>query len=291
MTSGLSALGFGYLELGSVTAFSSPGNLRPRIFRLPRDKSLINRMGLPNIGATAFAKKMSAIKVDIPYGVNIAKTPLHLVKRTKPLSSIDDYLTTLEATQNLGAYFVLNLSCPNTEDGATFEDPASFSELITEIKSAQKKHTTPKPLLIKLSPDLEKKKLTRLIEIAEKNDIDGYVLTNTSRSRDKLKTTETELGKIGLGGLSGAALTQMANQQLKTVYDLVGKRKILIGVGGIMGFADLLTKISCGASLFQIYTGLIYRGPFFVRDLNKKLAAYCREHGVKNYRDLVGEKI
>jgi dihydroorotate dehydrogenase len=138
---------------------------------------------------------------------------------------------------------------------------------------------------------LEKEKLIRLVEIAEKHDIDGYVLTNTSKTRQNLKTTKNQLKKIGNGGLSGAALTEMANQQLKTVYDLVGKKKILIGVGGLMSFEDLLAKLSCGASLFQIYTGLIYHGPFFVRDLNKKLAAYCREHGVKNYRELIGETL
>ncbi len=286
----LRSLGFGFLELGSVTALSCTGRDKPRIFRLPKDQSLINRMGLPNHGAENFAKKMAAMDAKIPYGVNIAKTPDFAQEKGKILSGIDDFLTTFRRVYFLGCYTVLNLSCPNSEDGRSFEDPKLAGELLAEIQAAKKEVGSKKPLLIKLSPDSDDKTFTRLIDVALKNDVDGFVLTNTTTSRADLVTAGNQIKKIGMGGLSGKALFAASNQKLKTAFEIVDTKKILIGVGGIMSFEDVLEKFACGASLVQIYTGFIYNGPLFVRELNKKLVAHCKKMGLNSYRELVGRR-
>ena len=289
----LFALGFGYLELGSVTNHPCAGSPRPRIFRLPKDESLMNRMGLPNVGVERFAVNFSKIKARIPCGINIAKNPFVGGNGSGMLQTargIEEYVRTFVRVAPLGAYFVLNLSCPNTNDGKTFEDPKSFADLAREILLVRKDLHVAKPVLIKLSPDIDRKQLTALVEAAVKYGFEGFVVSNSTACHPHLKTSGDELKKIGRGGLTGKALHQAANNQLKNVFDIVGRDKILIGVGGIMGIRDLLLKLSLGASLVQVYTGLVYRGPCFVRDLNRDLADFCRQQGVGNYIELRGLK-
>ena len=280
------ALGFACSEIGSITAQPCPGNPRPRLLRLPQEQSLINWLGLPNQGAENVARRISQIKPKIPLGLNIAKTPDFAFDKIKPLG-VDDYLFTYEKIHHQGAYLVFNLSCPNTGETETFEDPEIFRTLAKNINGMRRNKKVSPPHLIKISPDLEPAKLKRLLEIAGENDFDGFVVGNTTRKRTHLKK-EIEKKWGSRGGLSGKALTEPANAQLKKVFEIVGKEKIIIGVGGIMNFSDLLTKISHGATLVQVYTGLIYNGPFFVRDLNKKLVRLCKKIGVKNYQELVG---
>ncbi len=285
----LSSLGFGFLELGSVTAYPCDGNPKPRIFRLPQDQSLINRMGLPNAGVDAFVKKFK--KTQIPCGINIAKTPDFVAppKDKKKLKGLDDYLATYKKVAGLGSYIVLNLSCPNTKDNETFEDPKVFAELADEIGVERRKGGYQEPVFIKLSPGLAED-LPKIVDLAVKQGFDGFVVSNTTPNRPLLKASPRVLEKIGRGGLSGKALASLSNAQIKRVYDIVGKEKIIMGVGGIVSFEDLLEKMASGASLFQIYTGLIYRGPFFIHELLKKLDRYCKKMGVESYCDLVGEK-
>ncbi|MBI4412732.1 MAG: quinone-dependent dihydroorotate dehydrogenase [Deltaproteobacteria bacterium] len=293
MVNFLSALGFGYLELGSVTAQPCAGNPRPRIFRLPKDESLINRMGLPNVGAERFSAKVSKMKTRVPCGINIAKNPFMDGNRSDTLKTargVEEYVRTFVKVAQLGAYFVLNLSCPNTGDGKTFEDPRTFVDLAREILEARKDLHVSKPVLIKLSPDIEKKQLTALIESALKYGFEGFVAGNSTMHHPHLKTEGSELKKIGRGGLTGHALLVNSNRQLKSIHEITGNAKIIVGVGGIMGVKDLLLKLSLGASLFQVYTGLVYRGPFFIRDLNRGLTDFCRKRGVANYIELRGLK-
>ena len=277
----LQALGFGFLELGSVTALASLGNPKPRIFRLPTDSSMINRMGLPNWGADKFAVHLAKQKLTTPIGINIAKTP-------GSKNGIDDFATSFRKLHHLGCYSVFNLSCPNTTDGKTFEDPALFAEFATKLVQLRQELKVTKPLLIKLSPDTDAKAVRKIVEFAVKQGFDGFVVSNTTATRSGLATNSAAIEKIGRGGLSGKALLLLANQQLKTVHEIVGNKKILIGVGGIMNLNDLLTKFSAGAQLVQIYTGFIYGGPFFVRELNRGLAKLCHKHGLKSYRELIG---
>jgi len=244
MISFLQALGFGFLELGSITAQPCAGNPKPRIFRLTKDQSLINRMGLPNMGADAFAKHMTKQKTIIPYGVNIAKTPNFAQNKDQQVGGIEDFITSFQRLHFLGNYTVFNLSCPNTNESKTFEDPNLFTDLAQEIASVKKALGSQKPLFIKLSPDLETNDLRKIVETAIKFDFDGFVIANTTIQRSNLQTPQRKIEKIGSGGLSGQALNHLANEQLKKVYEIVGQNKILIGVGGVMNFQDVLTRNS-----------------------------------------------
>lgn len=286
----LEALEFGFLELGSISAFPCQGNPKPRIFRLLEDQALINRMGLPNIGADAFLTKMRAQKTTKPFGVNIVKTPNFALNHNSKIDGIDDFLQSFTKLYELGNYMVLNLSCPNTNETKTFESPELFLELARAIASKRKNFPQQKPVLIKLSPDLELNNLRKIVELACQFDLDGFVLTNTTTRRDTLKTSTEKIQQIGRGGLSGTALTQLANEKLKSVYDMVGNKKIIMAVGGIMSFEDLLTKLKLGASLFQVYTGMIYHGPFFIKKLNRELVDFCERIGVQNYSELIGRR-
>src|SRR3989338_1281677 len=264
------ALGFGFSEIGSVTLHPCLGNKKPRLFRYPKDESLMNRLGLPNHGAQVIATRLKKETPKLPYGLNIARTPNFAVPKNDARNGISDFLSTYENLKNLGFYSVLNLSCHNTEDGRTFEDPGLFSELAEALLKKKSK----KPHLIKVSPTLPLQQLNSLCESALKLGFDGFVVSNTSATSE--------------GGVSGRRLLSQANAQLKNVFEITKGKALLIGAGGILSFEDLLTKLSLGAEFFQIYTGLIYRGPFFVAHLNKQLANFCKKLGIKNYRELIG---
>lgn len=266
----IDALGFGFAEIGSITFHPCVGNKKPRIFRYPKEESLVNRLGLPNLGARVIADKLKKDSSGFSYGINIAKTPDFAFPKGFSKNGISDFLSTYENLKDLGFYSVLNLSCPNTEDGRTFEDPILFAELAEAFFKKKSK----KPHLVKLSPSLPLEQLKKLCESALKLGFDGFVVSNT------MPTSE--------GGVSGKKLLVQANAQLKKVFEITKGQALLIGVGGILSFEDLLTKLALGAEFFQIYTGLIYRGPFFVAHLNNQLANFCKKTGVKNYRELVG---
>lgn len=273
------ALGFGHAEIGSVTAKASLGNPKPRIFRLLKDESLINWMGLPNEGALSIAKRLKKNPPPLPIGINMAKTPGHTD------AAIADYVTTYTTLTMHGDYVVFNLSCPNTEDGKTFEDPVFFSELATEIKNVRQKLGVKKPHLIKISPDLNESSTENLVMLALKNGMDGFVVSNTTKKRSGLVTDLTPELK-SRGGLSGRGLKSLADFQLEKVRQFAGPKPYLIGVGGVLEFEDLLKKLQLGANLVQVYTGFVYRGPFFARDLNLKILKLCQKLGLKNYSEL-----
>ncbi len=263
----MGALGFGFVEIGSVTALPCLGNPKPRIFRQPETESLVNKMGLPNWGVEKIAYRLHWHRPKTPIGISIAKTPGRS-------NGIDDYVESFRKLAALGNYTVLNLSCPNTDEGTTFEDPKLFLKLATAIAEARMEVKDRLPILIKISPTLPSELLQKIIEIAMRYELDGFVVGNTL--------------KVDGGGLSGKKLKTLADAQLKQVYEIVKKEKIIMGVGGIMSFEDLRDKLALGATFFQVYTGLIYRGPFFIKELCQKLDVLCQKLGVKNYAELVG---
>jgi dihydroorotate dehydrogenase len=281
------ALGFAFAEIGSVTARPCAGNPRPRIFRLVEDQSLINWMGLPNHGAAAIAQNLSRLHSHFPLLVNIAKTPDFSGKEQSLSSGIADYLESYKKLATHGQAIVFNLSCPNTGEHTSFEDPRIFAALALEIATARRHIKADKPHLIKISPDLDPEKLPKLVEIALKGGFEGFVVSNTSKERYNLKSKLPE-NLLSRGGLSGAGLSYLANQKLAHVFSIAGKNALLIGVGGIMNFKDMLLKFSLGASLVQVYTGLIFGGPLFVRGLNRELKKHCETLGLKSYRELIG---
>ncbi len=261
----MQALGFGFVEIGSITALASKGNPQPRAFRLPKDSSLINRMGLNNEGAKNIVKRLKKYKLKIPLGVNIAKTNDPNIHGD---AAVYDYKLSYDLASTVADYITINISCPNTGEGKTFEDPAALEELLIGLKIEH--HNI--PTLIKFSVDTSKKNLAALVELCEKYGIDGYVATNTSSSRDNLNTSESVLEKIGNGGLSGCAIESRSTQIISWLYEFLNGNKPIIGVGGIHDVESAKNKIDAGADLLQLYTGMVYKGPSIVKDIKLGLS-------------------
>lgn len=265
----LPSLGFGFVEIGSVTLQSGEGNPKPRIFRLPKDKALINNSGLPNIGADKVYDELKSRKFKIPIGVNIAKTHNPNILGE---AAILDICYSFIRLYGLGNYITLNISCPNTAEGKTFEDKHALNDLLSALKEIEVDFPDKKPILLKISPDLSFESIDDILEVAENYDIDGYVICNTSLQRISLKTSSKRIAEIG-GGLSGKPVKKRSTELIAYVHKHLPKREI-IGVGGISSALDAYEKIIAGASLVQVLTGLIYEGPGLVKKINKGLLNY-----------------
>lgn len=265
----MEALGFGYVEVGSVTAQPSTGNPRPRLFRLPEDRALINRMGLNNDGASTVAKRLGHMKTATPLGINIAKTHDSEITGDR---AVADYLQSYREVRETADYITLNISCPNTSDGKTFEEPAALDELLSALKIKADARTV--PTLVKFSSDLEREELARLVEICEKHRINGYVASNTSSRREGLETDSAVLERIGNGGVSGKPLLARSIRNVRWIREITNAQKPIIGVGGVDSFEAALAMLRSGADLVQVYTGLIYEGPALLKTINRELARY-----------------
>jgi dihydroorotate dehydrogenase len=262
-------VGFGFMEVGSVTAEPSAGNPPPRLFRLPEEQALINRMGLNNDGADVIAKRLASKRprVDFPIFVNIARTP---VPDPDEESGIRDYVTSVEKMWGVADAIVLNVSCPNTDDGRTFEDPASLDRLLGAVREALPPGR--RPLLIKVSSDLDPGLMAESVSVTGKHEVDGLVAVNTTVDRGALTSTDAErLGEIGPGGLSGAPLLRRAIACVSRLYGLTGGRVPIIGVGGISTSADARAFLDAGASLVEVYTGFVYGGPLTAKHIAQGL--------------------
>lgn len=260
-------LGFGYLEIGSITAEPSFGNQKPRLFRLPQDLALINRMGLNNDGAVEIMERLGKIEVDIPIGVNIAKT--HSPKILGDLA-IQDYCFSFEKAEPLADYITINISCPNTEEGKTFEEPEALKDLLFAIKEKREKKI---PLLVKLSPDNNFTVLEQLIQICMDAEIDGFVCSNTSALRSNLTSSNSLIEQIGRGGLSGKPILDKSLNTVKQVRNLA-PNAMIIGVGGITTPDDAIRYIDYGADLIQVYSGLVYQGPILVKQIRERIISH-----------------
>lgn len=266
----MQALGFGFVEVGSVTARPSLGNPKPRAFRLPADDSLINRMGLNNEGAKTISRRLAGLNTDIPLGVNIAKTNDASVHGDEALA---DYLYSYEKVLPHADYITVNISCPNTGEGKTFEDPSALRDLLQTLEPGKEGR---KPTLVKFSVDTDNDTLADLVGICEDYDISGYVATNTSSIRNGLKTSQQRLNQIGNGGLSGKAIFSESNRVIARLDEILNKSKPIIGVGGVNSVETALEKMEAGADLIQIYTGLVFEGPGLVARI---------KHGLKKQSD------
>lgn len=277
----LEALGFGFTETGSITAHPSAGNARPRLFRLKKDRASINRMGLNNDGAEAVVKRLMNRTAGIPKGINIAKTHDPAITGNQ---AIGDYLKSYRIAEPAADYIMLNISCPNTAEGKTFEQKQPLTDLLHEIYNVRSENSP--PLLVKFSPDLSATELTRLLDVTEKFAVDGYGAVNTSSSRKGLRTSERKLDTIGAGGLSGRPLHQKSCAVIKQIRLVAGPGKTIIGIGGVDSFQTALDKFESGADLLQIYTGLIFEGPALVKHINKKLVRYLQSKNLRSIREL-----
>lgn len=278
----MEALGFGFVEVGSVTANPSTGNPQPRVFRLPKDRALINRMGLNNDGAQTIVKRLKNKKISIPLGINIAKTHDPAIMGDK---AIEDYVISFNEAKKVADYITVNISCPNTTEGKTFEDRSALDELLSALKIREDARVV--PTAIKFSSDLTKDRLLELLEICENHRVHGYVACNTSAARDGLKTNQHRLETIGRGGLSGPPLAQKSIQIIRWISEATNGQKPIIGVGGIDSFETAHKMLLAGADLLQIYTGLIYEGPRLIKSLNRQLVRELDRLDIKSIHQLV----
>lgn len=273
----IQALGFGFMEVGSITANACTGNPRPRSWRLPEDLSLINRLGLNNDGAKTVVKRIKKEMTDIPLGINIAKTHNPEISGQ---AALDDYKFSLQLSKNVADYITLNISCPNTEEGKTFEDPELLNRLLTHLEIG--KDASDPPVLIKFSVDLDHENLAELLDVTESFAVSGYVATNTSSERDTLKTDSDKLKNIGRGGLSGKAIAERSTIVIEKISTYTKGEKTIIGVGGVFTAEDAIEKIKAGADLIQLYTGLVYEGPSIAKNINRGISNYLSENGLSH---------
>ena len=287
----LSALGFGFIEAGTVTYHAQPGNPKPRMFRLSEDQALINRAGFNNAGAAAFVQRVRHHRPDCVLGISIGKSKITPIEEATA-----DYLASFELIYELADYVAINVSSPNTPQLRELQQSDQLASLLvalqTRNRELQKTHNRPAPvpLLVKLSPDLERRDLEAIVEVVEGREIDGIIATNTTISRDNLRTDRARVDACGAGGLSGKPLTNRATQMIAELYELTRGRIPLIGVGGIFTAEDAWEKICAGASLVQLYTGFIYKGPGIVRQINEGLVEIMRREGFATIEEAVGSK-
>ena len=260
----MAAFGFGFIEIGTLTPKPQPGNERPRLFRLPKDGALINRMGFNNEGVEAAVARLKKRKSRVIVGGNIGKN-----KTTSNEDALQDYVRCFHALNPYVDYFVVNVSSPNTPGLRELQEKEPLQKLLSTIKSLSVKSSSPKPVLLKIAPDLTWDQLDDVIEILLTTKTDGVIATNTTISRADLKTDTTEVQRIGNGGLSGAPLADRSTEVIRYLRTKLGEAYPIIGVGGIMTPNDALNKLKAGANLIQLYTGFIYEGPGLVKRINE----------------------
>jgi dihydroorotate dehydrogenase len=267
----LAALGFGHIEVGTVTPLAQPGNDKPRMFRLPKDAALINRMGFNNEGVSELKARLKrerdfCRRQHIIIGANIGKNKL-----TPNENAIDDYLICFRELFEVADYFVVNVSSPNTPNLRALQDKEPLTALLVALQTENAAKTAPKPIFLKIAPDLTIGQLEEIAEIVQAAGIAGVVATNTTINRSGLKTPTDLVESMGMGGLSGAPVRTQSTQVLQTLRSLLPPEVALIGVGGIADADAAAEKIAAGAQLVQVYTGFIYRGPALMREINARL--------------------
>jgi len=273
----LEALGFGFVEIGTVTPLAQAGNDRPRLFRLPKDKALINRMGFNNVGVEAVVKNLQAwrakrsntheqqvVKNKLIIGGNIGKN-----KVTPNETAWKDYVICFTALHAWVDYFVVNVSSPNTPGLRELQEKESLRKILTELQKQNQSFPTQKPILLKIAPDLTIEQIDDVIDLAMEIKLDGLVACNTTISRQLLKTDSSLVNAIGAGGLSGLPVAQRSTEIIKYISEKTNGQLPVIGSGGIFTAADAKEKLAAGAALVQVWTGFIYEGPGIVKNICK----------------------
>jgi dihydroorotate dehydrogenase len=283
-----SNLGFGFAELGTVTFHAQPGNPPPRLFRLPLDKAALNRMGFNNSGAAVMAARLEQQKHEltrsIPIGINLGKS-----KVTPLEAAAQDYLDSFRLLKDLGDYFVVNVSSPNTPGLRSLQDASMLSAILDLL---QEENTVQKPIFVKIAPDLSWEAIADIISLAKTYRLAGIIATNTTISRDGLKTQVIDqTGKSPqeeAGGISGEPLRDRSTEVIRFIWQQTQGQIPIIGVGGIFSPEDAWEKITAGASLIQVYTGWIYEGPMMVRRILTGLLSKLEQSGLNFINDAVG---
>ncbi len=280
----LGALGFGFIEVGTVTGEGQPGNEQPRMFRLPQDSGLLNRMGFNNHGSEAVARRLSEQTIEPLLGVNIGKT------KVAPLEEAPaDYEKSFRRLYPYARYFAVNVSSPNTPNLRELQRKEPLLELMGRLEQlnlelAAERGEARRPILLKIAPDITEELLEDILDVIAQADVDGIIATNTTIEREDLDTPGQQ--DLGPGGVSGAPVRARALEVVEQIYTKTEGTLPIIGVGGIFTPEDALAMIEAGASLIQVWTGFVYEGPLMVRRINKFLAAECARRGVQRVSDL-----
>ncbi len=259
------SMGFGFIEVGTVTPLAQPGNPQPRLFRLPQDNGLINRMGFNNNGMDEAFKNLQKRPKDVIVGGNIGKN-----KVTPNEEAESDYLKCFEILYPVVDYFVVNVSSPNTPDLRKLQEKEPLQNLLQSLQQANAKKNQPKPILLKIAPDLTDGQLDDIMDIASSINLDGIIATNTTIDREGLVTSNETLENIGNGGLSGAPVFKRSTEIIRYIRSKNNNIPI-IAVGGILKGTDAVEKLKAGANLVQVYSGLVYKGPGLIKDINKAI--------------------
>ncbi len=269
----MARLGFGHIEVGTVTPLPQPGNDKPRLFRLPKDEALINRMGFNNAGVDEMVKNLKSKSVinarkkyAIIIGGNIGKN-----KNTTNENAWQDYVICFEKLFDFVDYFVVNVSSPNTPGLRELQEKEPLKNILSKLQEINNKKSSQKPIFLKIAPDLSTEQLRDIVEIVRETHLSGVIATNTTINRNNLKTGVKEIEKMGAGGLSGKPLSAASNEVLWFLRRELGNTIPIIGVGGVMHADDVTEKINRGANLVQVYTGLIYEGQGLVKNILKGL--------------------
>lgn len=267
-------VGFGFVEVGSVTARACSGNSGIRLKRVLDKKGIWVNLGLNNDGADEIEKRLNGRKFKIPFGVSIARTNCKEAALEK--EGIKDYVYSFGVLQDVGDYITLNISCPNSYGGQPFSEPKRYEKLLKKITPKKIR----KPIFVKLSPDLDNGKLDKIIEISMKYGISGFICSNL-----------TKKGEVSSGGFSGKIVEDKSNQLLEYVYRKTKGECVLIGAGGIFSAEDAYRKIRLGANLVQLITGMIFKGPALIGEINYDLTRLLKRDGFKNIGEFVGKDV
>jgi dihydroorotate dehydrogenase len=258
--------GFGFIEIGTVTPKAQDGNEKPRLFRLPTDEALINRMGFNNGGVKEAVERLKMKDRNLIVGGNIGKN-----KNTPNEEAVSDYIFSFLTLFSYVDYFVVNVSSPNTPGLRSLQEKEPLQNILLQLMDINNKQDSPKPILLKIAPDLTNSQLDDIIDIIKTTKIAGVIATNTTISRENLKTESITIDKIGNGGLSGKPIKNRSTEVIKYLVEKSNNTFPVIGVGGIHSAEDAIEKLKAGASLVQIYTGFIYEGPSLIKEINKRL--------------------
>lgn len=280
LTGILPFVGFGFEEVGSITGEASDGNPKPRLWRLPKSKALVVNYGLKNDGCVAISKRLEHEKFLFPVGTSIAKTNSPNTCELQP--GIDDYVKAFKHFTRIGAYFAVNISCPNAFGGQPFTDPLKLEKLLEALD----KVSTAKPVFLKFSPDITLKNLYEILELSARHRVHGFICTNLTKERNNKKIYDPEVPQKG--GISGKVVEDLSNRMIAEIYRKTGRKYLIIGCGGVFTARDAYKKIRLGASLIQLITGMIYQGPQAISSINVGLVELLRRDGFGNIRDAVG---
>ncbi len=265
----LSCMGFGFIEIGTVTPLAQAGNPQPRLFRLPQDQGLINRMGFNNEGVQAAKERLQQRNSKVIIGGNIGKN-----KVTENENAIADYMACFDHLFPVVDYFVVNVSSPNTPNLRALQEKEPLKQLLQAIQARNQQQAAPKPILLKIAPDLSNQQLDDIVEIVQEVKIDGVIATNTTIAREGLKATAAQLDVIGAGGVSGKPLQKRSTEVVRYLCEQARGEFQVVAAGGISSAADAAEKLAAGAVLVQVYTGFIYEGPGVVSAINRGLLKY-----------------